>query len=165
MLGRVCTRGRVCTSGNFDRLLDLIYYIYLNLKGDIGLFDISMQIRSTGTLWYIRNIVTFLNCPIFYHKRHSKIFDKFRKGKVPRRSECVTCRSMADAELLDNNNVTGKKNPGLQLIFICLFCKTVHHKIEVSHNCWKFNTFYKRNITYMHLQSITLQYRTCSPKQ
>lgn len=68
-----------------------------------------MQIRSTGTLWYIRNIVTFLNCPNFYHKRHSKIFDKFRNGKVPRRSECVTCRSMADAELLDNNIVTEKK--------------------------------------------------------
>lgn len=108
MLGRVCTRGRVCTSGNFDRLLDLIYYKYLNLKGDIGHFDISMQIRST--LWYIRNIVTFLNCPNFDHKRHSKIFDKFRNGKVPWRFECVTCRLMADAELLDNNIVTGKKN-------------------------------------------------------
>lgn len=54
-------------------------------------------------------IFKFLNCPIFYHKRNSKIFDKFRNGKVPRRSECVTCRSMADAELLDNNIVTGKK--------------------------------------------------------
>lgn len=62
---------------------------------------------------------------------------------------------MADAELLDNNIVTGKKN-----LVYSWFCKTVRHKIEVSHNYWKLNTFYKRNITYryMHLQSITLQY-------
>lgn len=40
----------------------ILFIIYLNLKGDIGHFDISMQIRST--LWYIRNIVTFLNFQI-----------------------------------------------------------------------------------------------------
>lgn len=85
------------------------YWLYISKSlRRFGHFDISMQIRST--LWYIRNIVTFLNCPIFDHKRHSKIFDKFRNGKVPWQFECVTCRLMADAELLDNNIVTEKKN-------------------------------------------------------
>lgn len=71
----------------------------------------------------------------------------------------LASRLMADAELLDNNIVTEKKNLVYSWFLYVYFVRQYVTKLRCPITAESLTLFIKEKyITYMHLQSITLQY-------